>query len=238
MTFIIRHGLGRTDFYILNDPELSFRDTVNKNVMSAVSGNVLKTEFMSPTIKPDKMENDILRVDQNQIVVKLEKGEGTLQIEKVGGSNVKKEQLSDESVSVDISFVKTEPEDSVPTPTAPSTSTISRSSTPAPVSSPVGTPKPEVVAEVDKAEPSVVENENDEIEAPSEVENKTIVQEAEAEVKNSPTDAETENAPTVSRKFIICIFLLTRSVSFILLITLKNLSKNMISPWPPVCNSE
>lgn len=198
MTFVLRHGLGRTDFYILNDPELSFRDTVNKNVMSAVSSNVLKAEFMSPTIKPDKMENDILRVDQNQIVVKLEKGEGTLQIEKVGGTVVKKEQLSDESVSVDISFVKTEPEDSVPTPTAPSTSTLSRSSTPAPVPSPAGTPKPEVVAEVDQAEPSTVGNE-----APSAAEDKTIVQESADLAKDSPTDAETENTTPVSRNLLV-----------------------------------
>ncbi len=102
--------MGRTDFYILNDPELSFRDTVNKNVMSAVSGSVLKSEFLPASIKSEKPDGDILRVDQNQIVVKLEKGEGTLQIEKVG-SSVKKEPTQEKSVSVDISFVKTEPED-------------------------------------------------------------------------------------------------------------------------------
>lgn len=50
-----------------------------------------------------------MRVDQNQIVVQLEKGEGTLQIEKVG--TIKKEQVVEESISVDISFLKTEPED-------------------------------------------------------------------------------------------------------------------------------
>lgn len=201
--YFLRHGLGRTDFYILNDPELSFRDTVNKNVMSAVSSNVLKAEFMSPTIKPDKLENDILRVDQNQIVVKLEKGEGTLQIEKVGGTVVKKEQQSDETVSVDISFVKTEPEESAPTPTAPPASTLSRSSTPAPVPSPAETAKPEVVAEVDNAEPSApapVENESEETEPPA-VEDKTVVQEsASADVpEDSPTETETENATPVSK---------------------------------------
>ena len=119
MFAFFRHGLGRTDFYILNDPELSFRDTVNKNVMSAVSGsNVLKTEYVSNPAKLENVENgDIVRVDQNQIIVKLEKGEGTLQIEKV--STVKKESVADEPVSVDIALVKTEPEDAAaltPTP--------------------------------------------------------------------------------------------------------------------------
>lgn len=106
--YLFRHGIGRTDFYILNDSELSFRDMINKNAMT-VGGNILKPDLPN-SVKPEKPENDIVRVDQNQIVVKLEKGEGTLQIEKVG--LIKKEPASEESVSVDISFVKTEPEDS------------------------------------------------------------------------------------------------------------------------------
>jgi len=80
--------------------------------MSAVGGNALKPEFMSSTMKAERIENsDYVRVDQNQIVVKLEKGEGTLQIEKVG--HVKKETVIDEPVSVDIALVKTEPDDTV-----------------------------------------------------------------------------------------------------------------------------
>lgn len=106
--YLFRHGIGRTDFYILNDSELSFRDMINKNAMT-VGANILKPDIPN-SVKPEKPENDIVRVDQNQIVVKLEKGEGTLQIEKVG--LIKKEPASEESVSVDISFVKSEPEDS------------------------------------------------------------------------------------------------------------------------------
>lgn len=82
-----------------------------------MGGSSLKSEYMSDMMKKERVENsDIVRVDQNQIIVKLEKGEGTLQIEKVGA--VKKESIADEPVSVDIALVKTEPEDSVPrTPT-------------------------------------------------------------------------------------------------------------------------
>lgn len=108
--FSFRHGLGRTDFYILNDPELSFREIVNKNVMSVVSGTGFKTDLPSipiaPSIKPEKSENEVVRVDQNQIVVTLEKGEGTLQIEKIG---VKKEPAEEQAGAE--TTVKTEPED-------------------------------------------------------------------------------------------------------------------------------
>uniref|UniRef100_A0A0A9YRD7 Chromodomain-helicase-DNA-binding protein 6 n=1 Tax=Lygus hesperus TaxID=30085 RepID=A0A0A9YRD7_LYGHE len=69
-----KHGLGRTDVFILNDPELSFHEVARKNVMN------LKGEA---NIKLEKPE-DILPLDKNEIVVKLDKGEGTLKIEKVG----------------------------------------------------------------------------------------------------------------------------------------------------------
>lgn len=63
--------------------------------MSVVTGAGFKTEI-PPAVKIEKAE-DIVRVDQNQIVVTLEKGEGTLQIEKI--ATVKKEPASEDSAS-------------------------------------------------------------------------------------------------------------------------------------------
>lgn len=93
----------------MNDPELSFREIVNKNVMSVVSSASFKSEIPAVT-KPEKTDNDVVRVDQNQIVVTLEKGEGTLQIEKIGA--VKKEPTSEEPAAASETVtVKSEPEE-------------------------------------------------------------------------------------------------------------------------------
>lgn len=78
--------MGRSDYTILNDPELSFHEIVKKNLLAAVS-NTLKTE-----VKTEKPEENI-RFDRNQILFKLEKGEGTLQVEKI--SNSKKKENPD-----------------------------------------------------------------------------------------------------------------------------------------------
>lgn len=67
--YYFRHGLGRTDFYILNDPELSFREIVQKNLLSAVSGSfttemleAAKTEVnKTEVIKPDKAKTEITK---------------------------------------------------------------------------------------------------------------------------------------------------------------------------------
>lgn len=164
--------------------------------MSAVSSNVLKSEYMAAALKLDKMENDLLPADQKQFVLQLEKGEGTLQIEKVGGAVVKKEQLPDEPMSVDISVVKTEPEEGAPT-SASSTANRSRSTTPALVPSPAVTPKLESVADAaDKAEVPAVEAEGEESEAPAD--HKTSDHESANEAKDSPDHVETENQTTVS----------------------------------------
>ena len=60
--------------------------------MSVVTGAGFKTEI-PPAVKIEKTE-DLVRVDQNQIVVTLEKGEGTLQIEKIAA--VKKEPANED----------------------------------------------------------------------------------------------------------------------------------------------
>lgn len=74
--------------------------------MSAMSNSGLKCDFSS--MKTEK-HDDILKADQNNpILVKLEKGEGTLQIEKIGGPLKKEPYLEEPSVNIDISIVKTE----------------------------------------------------------------------------------------------------------------------------------
>lgn len=82
--FKFRHGLGRTDYYILNDPELCFQEVLRKKVSTETS------QDSKGAIKLESHE-DILKFDKNEILVKLEKGEGTLKIEKVA---VKKEGTS------------------------------------------------------------------------------------------------------------------------------------------------
>lgn len=79
---VAKHGLGRSDYHILNDPELSFHEILYKQY-SALSSTL-------ETKAPVKLENpeDILKFhNKNEITFKLEKGEGTLKIEKI----VKKE---------------------------------------------------------------------------------------------------------------------------------------------------
>jgi len=99
----------RTDYYILNDPELSFQHVVRKHLLGEMTPKV-KSEATVKTERPE----DILRMDKSEILVKLEKGEGTLRIEKVGvkadpesPSKVKKEK--DE---VQMTLVKSESADS------------------------------------------------------------------------------------------------------------------------------
>ncbi|CAH2018100.1 unnamed protein product [Acanthoscelides obtectus] len=81
---VAKHGLGRTDYYLLNDPDLSFHEVLRKKVRS----NSLDSK---EAIKLESHE-DILKFDKDEILVKLEKGEGTLKIEKVA---VKKETLEE-----------------------------------------------------------------------------------------------------------------------------------------------
>lgn len=101
--------MGRTDYHILNDPELSFQEILRKQCNS------------EPVEKPDTKDNkeaiklesheDILKFDKT-ILVKLEKGEGTLKIEKVAvkkeTDESKKEKVKPETDQVELTLVKTE----------------------------------------------------------------------------------------------------------------------------------
>lgn len=104
-----KHGLGRTDVTILNDPDFSFHKMLRKNIFgdSQVNKNLNKIE------KAIKIENreDILKFDKDEILVKLEKGEGTLKIEKVGikKDNVQIDKKSDVGKSqIELTIVKAE----------------------------------------------------------------------------------------------------------------------------------
>lgn len=114
--FFYRHGLVRTDHYILNDPDLSFQKIIRKLLIgeSLISPTKVKKE-PEPESKTHaagmKLERpeDILRMDKGEILVKLEKGEGTLRIEKLG---VKSEaEVKSESEDLKPAVVKTEPDD-------------------------------------------------------------------------------------------------------------------------------
>lgn len=99
-----RHGLGRTDYYILNDPELCFQEVLRKKVNSESTEN-------KGAIKLESHE-DILKFDKNEILVKLEKGEGTLKIEKVA---LKKENTEEKDTKpgdnkVELTIVKSDKE--------------------------------------------------------------------------------------------------------------------------------
>lgn len=83
-----RHGLGRTDYFILNDPDLSFVDVQRKHLVLDQPVPMQKEVVKLETDVKFERPEDILRTDKNEIIVKLEKGEGTLKIEKIG---VKKE---------------------------------------------------------------------------------------------------------------------------------------------------
>lgn len=112
-----RHGLGRTDYYILNDPDLSFQEILRKKVGSSSASSSDLASDTKDAIKLERHE-DILKFDKNEILVKLEKGEGTLKIEKV---NVKKEspekekdkdkeKEKSEGAKIELTLVKSESE--------------------------------------------------------------------------------------------------------------------------------
>lgn len=88
--------MGRTDFFILNDPELAFLDVLRKHL--AIDQPVSANRDQNKPQEDVKFERpeDILRTDKNEIIVKLEKGEGTLKIEKIG---VKKDVKVEEEKS-------------------------------------------------------------------------------------------------------------------------------------------
>lgn len=96
MLFYFRHGLGRTDYYLLDDPGLSFHQILRKKVTSH------EAKESKDAIKLGSRE-DILKLNKDELLVKLEKGEGILKIEKV----VKKEN-ADEKDKKEVEQDKTE----------------------------------------------------------------------------------------------------------------------------------
>lgn len=73
---VLRHGLYNSEHFILNDPEYIFYD-VEKKFTEDVELHNLKT------ITKFEEAAELLKHNKNEILVKLEKGEGTLKIEKV-----------------------------------------------------------------------------------------------------------------------------------------------------------
>uniref|UniRef100_A0A6P7GKH5 Chromodomain-helicase-DNA-binding protein 6 isoform X2 n=1 Tax=Diabrotica virgifera virgifera TaxID=50390 RepID=A0A6P7GKH5_DIAVI len=97
---VAKHGLGRTDYYLLNDPDLSFHEVLRKKVRSDNTDN-------KEAIKLESHE-DILKFDKDEILVKLEKGEGTLKIEKVVPKKEPAEKKPEEDSKVNLTIVKGE----------------------------------------------------------------------------------------------------------------------------------
>lgn len=109
-----KHGLGRTDITILNDPDFSFHKLLARGMYAGTQ----TPKTMDKSEKAIKIENreDILKFDKDEILVKLEKGEGTLKIEKVGAKKDKDQSVIDkksenaepEKSQVELTIVKTE----------------------------------------------------------------------------------------------------------------------------------
>lgn len=109
-----KHGLGRTDITILNDPDFSFHKLLTRGMYAGTQ----TPKTMDKSEKAIKIENreDILKFDKDEILVKLEKGEGTLKIEKVMAKKDKDQSVADkkpenadsEKNQVELTLVKAE----------------------------------------------------------------------------------------------------------------------------------
>jgi len=108
-----KHGLGRTDITILNDPDFSFHKLLTRGMYAGTQ----TPKLMDKSEKAIKIESreDILKFDKDEILVKLEKGEGTLKIEKVGAKKDKDQSAIDkkpdtdsEKSQVELTIVKAE----------------------------------------------------------------------------------------------------------------------------------
>lgn len=106
--------MGRTDYYILNDPELCFQEVLRKKVSTETAPD------SKGAIKLESHE-DILKFDKNEILVKLEKGEGTLKIEKVAlkkeGTEEKEKKKPEKAEEAVVTVVKNEKEEEAPVKT-------------------------------------------------------------------------------------------------------------------------
>jgi len=136
MCFIVlfcRHGLGRTDFYILNDPELSFREIVQKNLLSAVSGSIT-----AEMIEAAKMETSKSETIKTEVTAKAEptKSETVVKSEETKSETAKPDEIVDTEVKLESSDgpqeTKTEKVDKInndPTSDKPSDTTSELTST-------------------------------------------------------------------------------------------------------------
>lgn len=98
--------MGRTDYYLLDDPELSFHDILRKKVSSQ------EMKESKDAIKLGSRE-DILKLNKDELLVKLEKGEGILKIEKVvkKENTDEKEKKEQDPNKIEMTLVKTETEE-------------------------------------------------------------------------------------------------------------------------------
>lgn len=207
-----KHGLGRTDITILNDPDFSFHKTLSKSMYS----NIQSSKIVDKSEKAIKIENreDILKFDKDEILVKLEKGEGTLKIEKVGAKKDKDVNMADkraenvdsEKSQVELTIIKAENKvEEKPISNALTITTIPRSTPADKEQAPkVKTEeKSEVVIEsvkpeVSKADPVTTTNKTDE----TKVSNATITVEETpaAEVENESQAKETDTPKEIEKE--------------------------------------
>lgn len=121
--YYFRHGLGRTDFYILNDPELSFREIVQKNLLSAVSGSFTTEMFEAAKLETAKIEttkSEPVKTETIKVVsttksetVKSEVSKLEITKTEIADSEVKSESVEPQETQEEkidaITSIKTEP---------------------------------------------------------------------------------------------------------------------------------
>lgn len=195
-----RHGLGRTDYFILNDPDLSFQEILRKKVNSSAQ----ESQDNKDAIKLESRE-DILKFDKNEILVKLEKGEGTLKIEKVSlkkenTEDKEKEKRKEENTMIELTLVKN---DLVEEQEAKETKIETL------------TPKPEIEEKIPESIPKPIETQESKSEEPIKEETKETLEEpvkkeeekesepkkeVQEEIKVTKDEPKTEEKEKVSKK--------------------------------------
>uniref|UniRef100_A0A0C9QNG6 Chd7_2 protein n=1 Tax=Fopius arisanus TaxID=64838 RepID=A0A0C9QNG6_9HYME len=176
-----KHGLGRTDITILNDPDFSFHKILGKSIFGGIPPAKAAVPF-DKSDKAIKIENrdDILKFDKDEILVKLEKGEGTLKIEKVGFKRDSSLPPPDKKLDVpekgrvELTIVKTEGKSDEKTPKSWLTITALSSKSPeldktSEVSADADKPSEETPEGEKTQEKPVVETEADEKEPESKI---------------------------------------------------------------------
>lgn len=107
--FYFRHGLGRTDFYILNDPELSFREIVQKNLLSAVSGSFTAEILEATKLETAKTETTKIEIAKTEVIkseafiTEITKTEETIKSEVTKTKETDKTEIVDSDVKLESS---------------------------------------------------------------------------------------------------------------------------------------